>query len=254
MTDISYQLYSSRNFGPIENTIAMVAAAGYSQVEGYGALFTNAADAAKLAELLKAHGLTMPTAHIGLPMLEENPDEIVAIAKALDLKAVYVPHIAAEDRPSDAAGWQEIGARAQVALVPLAALGLDIVWHNHDFEIQDTGNGQTVLDALLAGGPNLKLELDLAWVFVGGKDPVEYIKKYANRLSSVHLKDQAPAGECEDEDGWADVGFGIMDWSAIKQALDATSNQYLTVEHDNPNDDVRFANRSMETIKKVWTA
>lgn len=254
MTEFSYQLYSSRNFGPIEKTLSMLAAAGYSQVEGYGALFTNAADAAKLAELLKANGLTMPSAHIGLQMLEDNPDEVVAIAKALDLKAVYVPHLAAEERPDSAAGWQEIGARTQAALAPLAAIGLDIGWHNHDFEIADAGNGQSVLDALLAGGPDLKLELDLAWVAVGGDDAAGYIKKYADKLSSVHIKDIAPKGECEDEDGWADVGHGTMDWTAIKQALDATDNKYLTAEHDNPNDDVRFANRSIESMKKVWNA
>ena len=254
MIDISYQLYSSRNFGPLEKTLKMVADAGYSQVEGYGGLFTTAADAAKLAELLKTNGLTMPTAHIGLELLEQNPDEVVAIAKTLGMKAVFVPSLSVDQRPSDAEGWKAVGARAQAALAPLAAQGIDVGWHNHDFEIQDAGNGQSVLDAMLEGGPDMKLELDLAWVLVGNSDPLEYIKKYGDRLSSVHIKDRAPAGQCEDEDGWADVGHGTMDWPAIKQALDATSNQYLTVEHDNPNDDIRFATRSIETIKKVWTA
>lgn len=254
MTDFSYQLYSSRNFGPIEETLKMLSAAGYSQVEGYGGLFTTQANAADLAKLLDANGLSMPTAHIGLEMLEQNPDEVVAIAKTLGLKAVYVPSLSAEQRPNDAAGWQAVGARAQAALAPLAEQGIAIGWHNHDFEIQDAGNGQSVLDAMLSGGPDLKLELDLAWVLVGGSDPLDYIKKYADKISSVHIKDRAPAGQCEDEDGWADVGHGTMDWPAIEQALDATNIQYLTVEHDNPNDDVRFATRSIETIKKIWTA
>lgn len=253
MTDFSYQLYSSRNFGPIENTLALLAETGYTQVEGYGALFSDAAAASTLAGQLKANGLSMPTAHIGLEMLEEQPDEVVAIAKALDLKAAYIPHLAADKRPSDAEGWRQFGARVQTALAPLAALGMDTGWHNHAFEIEDAGNGQSVLEAILEGGPDLKLELDLAWVIVGGSDPIDYINKYADRLSSVHIKDLAPKGECEDEDGWADVGHGTMDWNAIKNALDTTTNQYLTVEHDNPNDDVRFAKRSMETIKQVWT-
>ena len=38
MTDYSYQLYSSRNFGPLPDTLKMVADLGYTQVEGYGAL------------------------------------------------------------------------------------------------------------------------------------------------------------------------------------------------------------------------
>ena len=36
MTDFSYQLYSSRNFQPLEATLTMVAKAGYTAVEGYG--------------------------------------------------------------------------------------------------------------------------------------------------------------------------------------------------------------------------
>ena len=48
MTDFSYQLYCSRNFPPLSETLKMVAAAGYKNVEGYGALY---ADEAKVAEL-----------------------------------------------------------------------------------------------------------------------------------------------------------------------------------------------------------
>ena len=45
----------------------------------------------------------------------------------------------------------------------------------------------------------------MAWIVRGGADPFEWIKRYADRIASVHIKDIAPAGECEDEDGWADV-------------------------------------------------
>ena len=34
MTDFSYQLYSSRNFPPLADTLRMVAEVGYTQVEG----------------------------------------------------------------------------------------------------------------------------------------------------------------------------------------------------------------------------
>ena len=48
MTDFSYQLYCSRNFPPLADTLKMLAAAGYTGVEGYGALY---ADEDKVAEL-----------------------------------------------------------------------------------------------------------------------------------------------------------------------------------------------------------
>jgi hypothetical protein len=45
---------------------------------------------------------------------------------------------------------------------------------------------------------------DLAWIVRGHADPVAEIKRYASRIVSAHIKDIAPAGQCADEDGWAD--------------------------------------------------
>ncbi|MDP5358947.1 MAG: sugar phosphate isomerase/epimerase, partial [Paracoccaceae bacterium] len=80
-------------------------------------------------------------------------------------------------------------------------------------------------------------------------DPVAWIKKYAGRISTVHVKDIAPDGQCTDEDGWADVGHGIMEWPAIHAALQAAGVDHYVVEHDNPKDDRRFATRSLAAIQ-----
>ena len=76
------------------------------------------------------------------------------------------------------------------------------------------------------------------------------IQKYAAKIYAAHVKDIAPAGECEDEDGWADVGHGTMEWQGIMDALQATNCTYFVMEHDKPNDDARFARRSIEAAKK----
>lgn len=252
MKEFSYQLFSSRNFGPIDRTLAMLAELGYSYVEGYGALFASAEDAVELSSQLNASGLTMPTAHIALSMLEQKPGECVDIAETLDLEAVFVPHLTSEERPSSSTGWREMGARAQEAMLPLIEAGVAIGWHNHDFELVTTDNGKTALDNLMAGGPALQLELDLAWVAVSGIDPVNLANRYSHRLSSVHIKDIAPKGECLDEDGWADVGHGIMDWHAIATAVGRSSARYFILEHDNPKDDRRFASRSIQFANSLW--
>ena len=106
------------------------------------------------------------------------------------------------------------------------------------------------LDLIAAADENLMLELDLGWVRVAGLDPVGWINKYAGRIAAAHIKDIAPDGECTDEDGWADVGHGIMDWAAIHSALQSAGVGHYVVEHDNPADDARFAQRSLATINK----
>ena len=72
-----------------------------------------------------------------------------------------------------------------------------------------------------------------------------------NRLTAVHLKDIAPSGENADEDGWADLGHGTVDWKALKAALAGTKVRYFVMEHDNPKDAERFASRSIATARTL---
>ena len=82
MTDFSYQLYSSRNFPPLADTLAMLAGLGYAQVEGYGGVYE---DPEATAALLRETGLTMPSGHVGLDMLEGDPAGTVAMARTLGM-------------------------------------------------------------------------------------------------------------------------------------------------------------------------
>ena len=59
-------------------------------------------------------------------------------------------------------------------------------------------------------------------------------------------KDLAPAGENANEDGWADVGHGTLDWNQLaRDAKARTRARYYVMEHDKPSDAIRFARRSI---------
>lgn len=251
MPDFSYQLYSSRNFPPIDKTLAVLAAAGYRQVEGFGGAIDAAGGASGLRTMLDANGLTMPTAHFGLSAVEANADAVIADAKALGVACIIIPWLPPEERPTTAAGWTALGARVEKAVKPLVAAGFEVAYHNHDFELIET-EGQMPLDLLLAAAPSLKLELDLAWTFVAGQAPEAWVSKYSNRLVSVHLKDRAAAGANADEDGWADLGKGEMNWGPIIAAVKASSARHFIMEHDNPSDHVRFAMNSIAFARTLW--
>lgn len=251
MQTVSFQLYSARNFPPLSDVLKTVGAAGYKQVEGYGALYAALDDAALAA--LKADmdksGVTMPSAHFSLDLLENDPARAVHIAKTLGIKSIYCPYLAAEDRPTDAAGWRAFGERLEKAGKPFRDAGLDFGWHNHDFEFVALADGSIPQDHIFAGGPNLSWEADIAWVIRGGADPFAYIEKYGKRITAVHVKDIASAGENTDQDGWADVGHGTVEWAKLFKALSATSAKYYIVEHDNPTDYKVTAERSIASIK-----
>ena len=225
----------------------MLADAGYKQVEGFGGIYD---DSKALRGQLDQADLTMPTGHFDLKTIEAAPKKAIEIAQSLGIKALFVPYLEVVDRPETADGWLAFGRRLDEAGKPLKDAGLNFGWHNHDFEFKSLGGDDLPLDLILEGGKELVLELDLAWVSVAGQRPSDWVLKYSDRLVAVHVKDIATTGSCLDEDGWEDVGHGTLEWEDTIQSVRETDCQLLVMEHDNPNDDARFARRSIASAKK----
>jgi sugar phosphate isomerase/epimerase len=251
MTTLGFQLYSARDYPPFSDVFAKIAKAGYKEVEGYGAMYAGLDDAGLKAMRadLDSNGLTMPTGHFGLDMLEGDPERALKIAGALGIEAIYAPYLLPDQRPSDAKGWHDFGVRLEKAGKPFKNAGLDFGWHNHDFEFVTLADGSVPMERIFAGGPSLSWEADLAWVARGGADPFEWIKTFGPRITAVHVKDIAPVGENTDEDGWADVGHGTLGWAKLMQALKSTPVRHYVVEHDKPNDLDRVVTRSIASFK-----
>ncbi|WP_415402213.1 sugar phosphate isomerase/epimerase family protein [Tateyamaria sp. SN3-11] len=249
MTAFSYQLYSSRMFPPLGDTLKMLADLGYAQVEGYGALLNDPDAIDALDSGLASTGLTMPTCHVALDMCRNDPDRVITIAKRLGMKTAIVPFIMPDDRPTDAAGWAAYGAGLAEVAKPLAEAGLGLGYHNHDFEYRALPDGTIPMDVILDNAAGVDFEFDVAWAVRADVDPMTTIARYGSRILCAHLKDIAPAGVNTDEDGWADVGHGTMDWPALFAALKAAGTTYFIMEHDNPSDHHRFASRALAAAK-----
>jgi sugar phosphate isomerase/epimerase len=248
--DFSIQLYSIRNEGSQDEVLKEVKRLGYNQVEGWGGQF---ADAAGLKASLDAAGLTMPSAHIGFTQLEDTAATI-KIAQTVGIKTVYCPATPTPEFRTGGGDWRGFGAKLEVIGKALNAAGIGFGYHNHNWEFVKDASGQFPMDILLAAAPSLEWEMDLAWVVKGGQDPVAWMDKYGSRITAIHVKDIAKAGEAADEDGWADVGYGTLDWKSLLATAQAkTKAKYFVAEHDKPNDALRFARRSIESVKK-WAA
>ncbi len=87
----SYQLYSSRNFPPLDATLKMLAATGYGDTEGYGGLYADKAALSALAAALKAAGLKMRTGHFSLAQIEDTPDFALEVARTLGWSVFMCP-------------------------------------------------------------------------------------------------------------------------------------------------------------------
>lgn len=247
MTELSFQLYSARKFPPLDRFLETLASLGYTQVEGFGSLYD---DAASLATTLKANGLSMPTGHFGLDQLKDT-ESALRIAETLGMTTLYCPFIPPDQRSADDSKWIELAETLAAIGEKVAAAGYGFGWHNHDFEFKATTSGRLPMDIILETAPDIEWEADVAWIARGGADPVAWFDKYGSRITAVHVKDIAPPDENTDEDGWADVGHGVMDWdNLIAKVTSKTKARYFVAEHDNPADAERFASRSIATASK----
>lgn len=93
-------------------------------------------------------------------------------------------------------------------------------------------DGSHPIDHIL--GDTVPFEPDLVWMGVGGVDPMAFLKKYAGRIPAVQVKDVAELGTCLDEKGFADLGYGVMDWQRLLDASVVAGAQLMVVEHDLP--------------------
>lgn len=234
VANLAVQMYSLRELTePLDAVLAGVSEAGYSGIETVG---TQGVTADELKSLLEKHDLRVSSSHVALTDAEADLPGVIAFHKAVGNDTIVVPWVALEDRSEGSAGWLALGARLGKLAKACEAEGMQLLYHNHDFEMSEV-DGKLVLEHILEGaGSGMGLELDLAWVVRGNKDPLEMLGKFSDRIKRVHVKDIAPAGENADEDGWAAVGSGTLDWDALLPAAKAAGAEWFVVEHDKPKD------------------
>jgi len=109
---------------------------------------------------------------------------------------------------------QQLDAQAELLrkiIVLCESHGVVLNLHNHIYEVENNEHG---LKGTLARIPDAKLGPDLNWLVRAGVDPVDFIKRYRDRIIFLHLRDQEADG------AWSEaMGEGNMDYVAIGKSL-----------------------------------
>jgi sugar phosphate isomerase/epimerase len=110
--------------------------------------------------------------------------------------------------------------------------GLQLLYHNHNFEFEKNKNGVVPIEYFLENlDPEyVNFEIDLYWAVKAGADPVAYFKKYPGRFKMWHVKDM------DDQGRFAPVGTGTIDFARILQNKEVSGMQYYIVEQDQTYD------------------
>jgi sugar phosphate isomerase/epimerase len=145
-----------------------------------------------------------------------------------------MPAVPPEQRQATRRSGARWGASSARSPSACAARGSVFGYHNHHWELAPKEGAKTALELIFeeAAGSPLAWQVDIVWLVRGGADPKEWMQRYRDRVVSAHVKDIAPQERNEDQDGWADIGAGVLDWQATR----AAGARWMMVEHDKPAD------------------
>ena len=188
LPQISVQLYSLRDAleADFEGTIRKLAAIGFPCVEPAG---FHGCKPSEVAKLLADLNLTAPTAHCGLPIGEAKNE---VIETALELGHRYLITGGPPGWQDDYTTTDQVKAIAEqycIAADNVAAHGLQVGYHNHDWDLAEF-EAQPAYHTFLAYTPESVLwEADLFWIARAGIDPAEFLQEIGSRGKVLHFKD-----------------------------------------------------------------
>jgi sugar phosphate isomerase/epimerase len=235
LSTIGMQLYTVRNQmqQDFEGTIGKVAAIGYKEVE-FAGYFNHTPEQVK--GILDRNNLKSPSTHIPLADLRNKLSETIETSHKIGHEYIIMPWVDKEGRGA-LDSWKKLAAFMNETGKKVKEAGLQLGYHNHNFEFKPT-DGQIPYDVLLAEtDPNLvKMEMDLRWITSAGHDPLQYFNKYPGRFPLVHVKDMPNKPNPPEYDvvgaKFTEVGRGTVNFKRVFAQADKGGVQHYLVEQD----------------------
>ena len=239
-------------------TLKEIAAIGYKNIEaaGYAEGKFYGMTPSEFKKYLDEVGLNPVSSHHGDVTLE-NADQMIADVKAVGFKYFVVPvppmgHFRFDRETRKLRMSEEVEEITRILNIigeKCTAAGLEMLYHNHDFEFEKNAKGIIPLDYFIehTNPKHVSFQLDLYWATKAGVDPVAYFKKAAGRIKSWHVKDMDSEGR------FAPVGTGTIDFTRLLQHQKLSGLEYYFVEQDRtfgqtPLEAVKISHKALKEI------
>ena len=233
------QLYTMRAAlrQDVDGSLKRIAGLGYEELETYGfdpqGIRYYGLDAKEFARRLNDLNLTTPTGHYDLNRfvttsvddLKGYFDRCIEGAKALGQTYITWPLIDPDSRTLDK--FKVVAERLNIIGAQAKKAGLQVAYHNHDFEFIEQ-NGQIGYDIILKEtDPSLvKLQIDLYWIAHGSKFPANYwFKRAPGRFELWHVKDMHKVSR-----DYTELGNGSIDFTQIWPDAELAGLKHFFVE------------------------
>lgn len=238
---IGVQLYSLRDAAraDLARTLGDIAAAGFREVELLDSMQNFGMPAAQLRRTLDRLQLTAPSTHVGTTALDDLP-RLLGDAQTLGHAYVVVASLPLERGRATLDDYRRWADRLNVAGEAVRRAGLWLAFHDEAWDFTPIG-GQVPYDVFVErlDPARVRLQLDTGNAAMGGRDPLAYMERYADRYWLFHLKDAASLGATHD----AELGAGVVDVRRILARAGSLAGKHVYVEQESypgaPIDSVR---------------
>ncbi len=259
--NIGIQLYTLRNELAKDpgGTLKQIAADGYYQVEPFG--FPNCDP---LVQGARDAGLELNSTHFDGDVVVNPKDvamsdfaKILDKAKQIGFSHLVIPFLKGDNIASLDA-YKKVAENANKAAAMAKKLGIQLSYHNHNFEFAPKEGGKSGYDIFIERfSPDMQFEIDVFWVKAAGIDPSTLIKKLSGRVSQLHLKDLKEGVAIPSyitslpKDAFKELGNGIIPMEPILVAAKAAGVKHCHVEQDQSPDALASVKQSIAYLRKL---
>jgi sugar phosphate isomerase/epimerase len=242
---VGLQLYTLRDMMAVSvsATLKLVSAVGYQEVETAG-YFDHSPK--EFRKMLDGEGLKSPSAHIGLDLFDNSLNEVIDTAKEIGHDYVVIPYLTAEQRGTGIDVYKKLADNCNLWGEVCKKSGLKLAYHNHDFEFE-MRDGLLPYDVLLQNvdADLMAMEMDLYWMAKAKQDPLAYFKRYPGRFKLWHVKDM------DEQGAFADVGTGVIDFTAIFAHAKQAGLEHKIVERDKTDNVVKTLQQGFKAVSAL---
>lgn len=230
-----------------EEVFKKLAEAGYTYIESIGRY---GIPAGHTMPHIKKYGLIPITTGDGMSQLLQDTQHYLDIANIYDLPYIvcYYPWTHAAENLTREQCLEAAGNLNQVAKIAHDN-GRKFAWHNHHKEFWSLEDGTLPFDIIMENTDKelVNLELDIFWVKHAGKEPLQIMEQYGERITILHLKDMLAGKEKKN----TAPGQGIIDFRSILQKKTHTATEYSIVEFAGDDLGLDDAVKSIQYLKNI---
>ena len=141
--------------------------------------------------IVKDSGLQVVSLHTDLGSIERDAAAVAAEAKGFGTKYAVITGMY-RFAYGDETSVRELAARLNKAGEALKKDGIDLLYHNHNCELQRVSGDKRAYDILLeeTGPAFVNFEFDSYWFADGRADPLTWMKRLGERMKLWHINDR----------------------------------------------------------------